>query len=195
VLIQKKISGIMNFTKPFYKKTFGLIIVLFCLGINMSFAQDDEIIKDKLYAKRGFFNTKIYRNGIILPADKILTLYYNEAVYSAQKKYVVSRYLLPAGPVFVAGGFYLGYDAIKGTPMQINIDGKVVDYTVRPIGQLIGGLAVFAIGVCLIEYSNEFKATSVNIYNKKFDVNKIPRRASVNFGLTPSNGLGFVAKF
>ena len=51
---------------------------------------------------------------------------------------------------------------------------------------------VFAVGVCLIEYANEFKATSVKLYNN--GLNKAKKR-EISFGLTPSLGVGFKAKF
>ena len=79
--------------------------------------------------------------------------------------------------------------------MQTEIDGKLYTYYVRPIQELLGGLAVFAVGVCLIEYANEFKGNSVDLYNEKMK-NKIKSKGiETKIGFTPSGNLGVYAKF
>jgi hypothetical protein len=95
-----------------------------------------------------------------------------------------------AGPPIIAGGLYIGYDAIKGVPKQVYVDGELVNYTKRSITQLIGGIGVFVVGICVMEYGNEFKQTSVDLFNnaksKERNVSKL------SLGITPEGGFGLV---
>jgi hypothetical protein len=161
----------------------------FCLIFPfLSFSQDDStnISINLLTSKRIFLNTKIYENGIKLNSKQIVSKFKAENLTKANRKYVVSKYLLPTGIALTSGGLYLGYDAIKGIPKQVEIGGKIYDYKERSIFQLLGGLGAVAVGVCFIEYSNEFKNVSVDLYN-----HKLKPDLKLKVGLTPSNNYGF----
>ena len=177
------------------KIKFTILIVtyflLFVLIPQVIVAQNDSL-KQELVAKRVFLDTKIYSEGKLMRPSKIRKLYAESGSNKLNKLYNKSTYFLYPGPVLVAGGIYLGYDAIKGVPKQILIDGTNYKYKERSIFQLLGGIGVFAVGVCLIEYANEFKANSVMLYNNGL---KKSQKKEISFGLTPNLGVGFVAKF
>jgi hypothetical protein len=170
-----------------------LFLFLMSMSI-LSQAQDSSFVTAVTY-KRGFMDTKILHLGVKTSSKTILKLYENEKAQSSIKLYKRARYFLPAGPPLVLGGIYLGYDAIKGTKMQTYVDGKLYTYYVRPIEQLLGGIAVFAVGVCLIEYANEFKATSVDLYNEKLKNKSKSKELDLKIGYTPSGSFGLYANF
>lgn len=172
--------------------TLKLSCFLFCFLFFKDIAAQKDSLKQELFAKRAILDTKIYREGKLMTPSKIKKLYAESGSNKLNKLYSRSNYFLYPGPVLVAGGIYVGYDAIKGVPKQILIDGTVYKYKERSIFQLLGGIGVFAAGVCLIEYANEFKATSVKLYNN--GLNKAKKR-EISFGLTPNLGVGFKAKF
>lgn len=160
----------------------------------LSRAQDSSFVATVTY-KRGFLDTKIMHLGVTSSSSNILKLYEQEQAQKSIKLYKKSKYFLPAGPPLVLGGIYLGYDAIKGTKMQTEIDGKLYTYYVRPIEQLLGGIAIFAVGICLIEYANEFKATSVDLYNEKLKNKTKSKNLDLKIGYTPSRNFGLYANF
>lgn len=164
-------------------------LAIFCLTFTLqSFSQDDSTKNSTnlLTSKRVFLNTKIYENGIKLNSKQLVSKFKAENLTKANRKYVVSKYFLPTGVAVTTGGIYLGYDAIKGIPQQVEINGKIYDYKERSIFQLLGGLGAVAVGVCLIEYSNEFKNVSVALYN-----HKLKPDLKLKVGFTPSNNYGF----
>lgn len=170
-------------------------IILFLVTISMvTKAQDSSFVAAMTY-KRGVLNTKILHLGTVIKQKEILSLYSNEDAKKSIQLYKKSKYFLPAGPPLVLGGVYLGYDAIKGTKMQTEVDGKLYTYYVRPIEQLLGGIAIFAVGVCLIEYSNEFKAKSVDLYNEKLKNKAKSKELDLKIGYTPSRNFGLYANF
>lgn len=170
-------------------------LLLFFITINLfANAQDSSFVAGMTY-KRGILNTKIFHLGSIIKQKEILGFYMNDNAKKSIQLYKKSKYFLPAGPQLVLGGFYLGYDAIKGTKMQTEIDGKLYTYYVRPIEQLLGGIAIFAVGVCMIEYANEFKAKSVDLYNEKLKSKAKSKELDLKLGLTPSRNFGLYANF
>lgn len=178
---RKKIVTLIN-------TVFILLFVFFSKGI---MAQNDSL-KQELFSKREILNTKIYRDGKLISPSIVKKLYVESGSIKSNKLYNRASYFLYPGPALVAGGLYLGYDAIKGVPKQILIDGTIYKYKERSIFQLLGGIGVFAVGVCLIEYANEFKSTSVELYNRGL---KKAQKKELSFGLTPNMGVGFIAKF
>ncbi len=170
-------------------------LLLFLVTISLyAKAQDSSFVAAMTY-KRGILDTKILHLGTAMKQKEILGLYSNENAKESIQLYKKSKYFLPAGPPLVLGGIYLGYDAIKGTKMQTEVDGKVYTYYVRPIEQLLGGIAIFAVGVCLIEYANEFKAKSVDLYNEKLKNKAKSKEFDLRIGYTPSRNFGLYANF
>jgi hypothetical protein len=173
-------------------KIFFLLIISLLGGY--CYGQDSTFVPSVTH-KRGFIDTKILHLGVRANSKTILSLYQQADAQKSIKLYKKSKYFLPVGPPLVLGGIYLGYDAIKGTKMQTEIDGKLYTYYVRPIEQLLGGIAVFAVGICMIEYANEFKATSVDLYNEKMNIKGKNKKVDVSLGFTPSGGVGLYTKF
>jgi len=170
-------------------------LLFFLVTISMfTKAQDSSLVATMTY-KRGILDTKILHLGTVIKHRDLLRLYSNEDAKKAIQFYKKSKYFLPAGPPLVLGGIYLGYDAIKGTKMQTEIDGKLYTYYIRPIEQLLGGIAIFAVGVCLIEYANEFKGTSVDLYNEKLKNKSKSKELDLKIGYTPSRNFGLYANF
>jgi hypothetical protein len=149
----------------------------------------------ELTTQRGFLDTKVLKNGIRLSPSQTKKLFYNDRSFVSMRKYNFSKYLLYAGIPSVAGGSYLAYDAIKGTRMSIVENGQTLVYYKRPIFQLMGGIALFTVGVCLIEYNNEFKRTAVTIYNNKVKDTKKAKDFNLKAGVSPSGNMGLYASF
>lgn len=170
-----------------------IILIISLLG-TICFAQDSTFVPTVTH-KRGVIDTRILHLGVKASSKTILDLYQQADAKKSIKLYKKSKYFLPIGPPLVLGGIYLGYDAIKGTKMQTEIDGKLYTYYVRPIEQLLGGIAIFAVGVCMIEYANEFKSTSVDLYNNKLNAKAKDKKVGVSLGFTPSGKVGLYTKF
>jgi hypothetical protein len=189
VFPENKLQIIINIeTKP--NKMPFVLKFTFCLLFlsKIVFAQEDSIS-----FKRRFLDTKIYKNTIVFPATKVLKYYNLYDAKAALKEYKKSRVFLLASPFLIGGGIYLGYDAIKGTPKTFtDVDGKVYPYTIRPIFQLLGGIGVFATGVCLFEFSNEFSEKSVHLYHKKIAKKSA---TALTFKLDTTKGLAFRLEF
>lgn len=166
-----------------------LVVCFLCFGV-LTFAQTEPT--ELIVARRDFLDTKILKNGVLLKPKQAKDLFYNTKSYPSLKKYNFSKYLMYAGVPCVLGGTYLSYDAIRGTRMSVVENGQELVYYERPIFQLIGGIAVFTVGICLIEYNNEFKATAVTLYNNKV---KTTKDIKVKVGLMPSGKVGLYASF
>jgi hypothetical protein len=173
----------------------GLKKGLVYLFIFISFLATAQSEPSVLTTRRGFLDTKVLKNGIRLSPSQTKKLFYNDRSYVSMRKYDFSKYLLYAGIPSVAGGSYIAYDAIKGTRMSIYENGVELVYYKRPIFQLMGGIALFTVGVCLIEYNNEFKQTAVTIYNNKVIDTKKAKEFNIKAGLSPSGNVGLYASF
>ena len=172
--------------------TFILILTLF--KSLKAYSQDTSFVAN-LTHKRGFIDTRILHLGVKSSSKNTLDLFGQADAKKSIKLYKKSKYFLPMGPPLVLGGIYLGYDAIKGTKMQAEVDGKLYTYYVRPIEQLLGGIAVFAVGICMIEYANEFKAKSVDLYNESLKNKQKADKLDLKVGFTPSGNIGLYANF
>jgi hypothetical protein len=179
-------------------KNFFFIIILFFTISKSGFAQHSNFsLSDTLLASRKAFTTTIYENSRKLTDDRLALLLQPSIKWS--KKFTISRILLPAGPVVAIGGIYLAYDAIKGTPMQAEIDGVTYPYTVRSLPKLLGGIAIFVGGMSMIESANETKTNAVNWYNgylsTEIENNKTSLNTELRFGIQDSGRIGLVVKF
>lgn len=172
-----------------------LFSLLFALIILKTQAQDTTSNVNVLSYKRRFLNTQILKNEVVLTKKNILDLYITEGATKSLKLYKKAKYFLPVGPPLVLGGIYLSYDAIKGEKRVAEIDGVSYTYYIRPIKQLLGGIAVFAVGICMIEYANEFKGTSVNLYNQKIKDKNSSSNLDLKVGFTKSGNIGLIANF
>ena len=172
-----------------------LLSLFFVLIITKTRAQDSTNVVDVLSSKRTFINTQILKNQTILSKKNIRELYVAEGAIKSLKLYKKANYFLPLGPPLVLGGIYIGYDAIKGEKRVAEIDGVFYTYYIRPIKQLLGGIAVFAVGICMIEYANEFKGTSANLYNQIIKGKNPSANLDLKIGLTRSGNFGVVVNF
>ena len=164
-----------------------------CFGFGNVLGQSTPPLQWECHRK--VFNSIITKNGDIQYSKMILENYRNENAFKSIQLYKRSKIFLPASPVFVLGGIYLGYDAIKGTKKVAYIDGVAYTYYIRPIKQLIAGIGVFAVGVCLLEYSNEFKSRSVELMNEKIKLKPKGSEFDIKLGFTPTGNFGLSAKF
>lgn len=172
------------------------LLILILITVSFAEAQKTDVrLSDTLESKRTFFITEVYLNGGLIKNSKSKQLYNNLGVKESKQLLNKSNILLLSSPVLVGGGIYLVYDAIKGTPMLAYIDGVAYPYSVRPIKNVIAGLGIFAIGICLFEYSHEFKAKSVELYNNKLKGSKRAQNIKLDFGIIEDNRLGIRAKF
>lgn len=186
-----------NTPKHVIKKFILLITLLFAVCIGGSAQQPNLSESDSLFANRKAFTTNVYGNSIKISDDRFALLLQPSKKWS--KKFTISRILLPAGPVVAVGGIYLAYDAIKGTPMQAEIDGVTYPYTVRSLPKLLGGIAIFVGGMSMIESANETKTNAVNWYNgylsTEIENNKTSLNTELRFGIQDSGRIGLVVKF
>ncbi|AWV97826.1 hypothetical protein [Arcticibacterium luteifluviistationis] len=174
------------------------VLLLTCLILTSitSFSQSEKpVFVDSLSAIRNFMQTDVYRNGIKLKKDKFSSLLLGNSKW--YKKNKIANIILPAGPIISAGGVYLAYDAIKGVPMVYTEDGVDYPYVVRSLPKLLGGLALFVTGLCLVESANETKANATNWYNQDLMKNLKKKETSfkLNLGISKSGGVGLTANF
>ncbi len=166
-------------------------LLVFCLLIThfVLFAQTNPL---ELTSRRDFLDTKVLKSGLLLKPYEVKKLFLDSRSNASYTKYNFSKYLLYTGVPCVAGGVYLSYDAIRGTRMSVVENGVELVYYKRPIFQLMGGIALFTAGICLIEYNNEFKATAVTLHNKNL---KSTKPVNVKVGVLPSGNVGLYASF
>ncbi len=146
----------------------------------------------ELTSRRDFLDTKVLKSGVLLKPYEVKKIFSDSRSNASLKKYNFSKYLLYTGVPSVLGGVYLSYDAIKGTRMSVMENGVELVYYKRPIFQLMGGIALFTAGICMIEYNNEFKATAVTLHNKNL---KNPKPVNLRVGVLPSGNVGLYASF
>lgn len=170
------------------------MVLVSMLVAELGFGQQQQQLP-LLKARRGVFSSKILRNNTLMSSGEVINTFEKEKSYKSTSLFKKSKVFVMAGPPVMATGIYVAYDAIKGTKMSINIDGVNVVYYKRPIVQLLGGIATFVVGGCLMEYGNEFKFRAVEIYNNKLISTDKAQKITFKAGLTPSNGLGFYAQF
>lgn len=182
-------------------KKFDKIIFVFYLSLGISigvprvsFSQNSDST-NILIAKRVFVNTKIYRNGIKISDKKVTEMYLEKGMKKPISLINRSKYFIPSGCGLMAGGVYMAYDAIKGTRMEVEIEGKTYVYYKRPIFQVLGGIAVFSLGVSLLEYGNEFREKSVNIYNNSNKKKTSKNEFDLNLGFTSNDRFGLKLEF
>jgi hypothetical protein len=170
------------------KSTFySWLLVLLCLC--QVFAQNSK--DETLSTARAFFHTKVYSNQTLLSRSGLNHRFAGQAFRASRNEIRKSNYCMIAAPLGVIGGGYLAIDALRGTSKSVTIEGEAYRYTVRPIRQLVVGLGLFATGVCLLEYANEFKTAAVTKYNNKVNAKGL----SFHFSVSPSKGIGLMAKF
>ncbi|MBX2952653.1 MAG: hypothetical protein KF870_09110 [Leadbetterella sp.] len=152
------------------------IIILLLLFTGSLAAQDTA---DTLTVKRGIFISGVYRKGVRLNNTMLLDLYAKNKAYDAEKQLKHSRFMLPTGAAVSVAGFAVSIHALAGKKHSVYVDNVEYTYYKRPIMNLLGGIGMIAAGVCLMEFGNDKKIYSVDLYNKKkkYDV------------LTPSIGL------
>lgn len=170
-------------------KALGILLLTLILVVENANAQQLREL-DSLYAVRKVFDTKIYNQGIKLSPSTIKATYGSNNYFKSNRLYKRGSIMVFAGPPIIAGGLYVGYDAIKGVPKQVFVNGELVNYTQRSITQLIGGIGVFVVGICVMEYGNEFKQTSVDLFNMA--KNKERNVSKLLLGITPEGGFGLV---
>lgn len=172
-----------------------LILTFLFISPNAVFSQSKDLKKktsDTLTFRRVFLNTRVYQNGTWLSNAKVKALY--KYTWQPKIKFNWGTYMKPVGPVVVLAGVYLAYDAIKGVPASATVDGKTYDYTIRSLPKLLIGLGLVVGGGSMIESSNELIQHSVEIYNQSKKTKKTSAIQKVDFGLTPSNQIGFMMK-
>jgi hypothetical protein len=167
------------------------VLVLIFISISKSKAQTPNL----LTSKRVFLDSKILNNGEPLRNYEVKQLFKKSNDFKALRKFNLAKPFLYTGVPTVLGGIYLAYDAIKGTKMSVVENGQTLVYYKRPIFQLMGGVGLFTVGICLIEYSNEFKMDAVNIYNAKNANQNKGKISHIKAGILPSSNVGISVGF
>jgi hypothetical protein len=173
-----------------------LLINLLMLQTFVVFSQTQkpqvtESVKDTLYAKRVFLGTKIYKNSIHLSNSFVKSTLKLDS--HANTKYTWGKIIQPVGPLVTVGGIAL---MVKGLTPQYNdviIDNVKYTYAERSLKNTLLGLGISALGLCLIESSNELIQHSVDIYNDS--VRNRKHKVSYQWGITPEGNIGIAMKF
>ena len=146
---------------------------------------------DTLTAKRKIFSSAAYHNGSRLNNAMLFDLYARSKAYDAEKKLKSARLLIPAGAGLSLAGLALSVHALAGIPRTEVVNQVEYTYFKRPVVQLIGGVGMIAAGICLMEFGNDKRMQSFNLYNrkKKYDA----RHAAI--GLNEHGRLGLKFSF
>ncbi|GAB3279102.1 hypothetical protein GCM10027347_53660 [Larkinella harenae] len=122
-------------------------------------------------------------------------------------KYRWGQILQPVGPLVSLAGVAVAYNGLKGhkeisyvrgprTPTNANPSDVKVEYTVRSLPKILGGLGLFVSGICLFELSHELIAKSARQFTVRYSYsNKRMPPKLVKLGLTTSGNLGLEAQF
>lgn len=181
-----------KFNKIYF--SFLLSMVIFFGFPHFTFAQIGDS-SNVLTSKRVFVNTYIYQNGIKISDKKAVEMFLDKGLQKPVSLINRSKYFIPSGCGLMVGGTYLAYDAIKGTRMEAVIEGKTYVYYKRPIFQVLGGIAIFSLGVSLLEYGNEFREKSVNIYNNSNKKKTSKSEFDLNLGFNSNDRFGLKLEF
>src|SRR5690606_25029233 len=111
--------------------------------------------------------------------------------YDAEKQFKSSRLLTPAGAGISLAGLALSVNALMGTKKTEVINNVEYTYFKRPVVHLLGGVGMMAAGICLMEFGNDKRLQSVNLYNKK---KKYDAR-NATLGLNEQGHLGLKLSF
>lgn len=122
---------------------------------------------DTLTAKRKIFTSAVYRNGVRLNNSMLFDLFAKSKAYDAERQMKHARILIPAGAGVSAAGFALSINALIGTKKTAVINNVEYTYFKRPVVNLLGGVGMIAAGICLMEFGNDKRIQSVDLYNKK----------------------------
>jgi len=142
------------------------IIILSLLLILTGQAAAQETA-DTLIAKRNVFSSSVYRKGARLNNSMLFDLYAKSKAYDAEKQLKNSRILVPLGAGVSVAGLALSIHALMGTKHTAVIDNVEYTYFKRPVINLLGGVGMMAAGICLMEFGNDKRMQSVDLYNKK----------------------------
>lgn len=140
---------------------FALVLILGSFGLQ---AQN---LNDTLTFNRKIFNSAVYLDGGWKPNKDLKKIYIKNNAFSSERLLRKHRVMLPFGAATAALGLGLGIDALVGTKKSAVINNVEHTYYERPIFQLLGGLALIAGGICVIEFGNDAKVKSVKEYNAK----------------------------
>lgn len=146
------------------------------------FAQNQ--VTDSLSYQRGLFASKAYKLGVKQDNAKLKYLYKKNSNFKAERLLNKSKVMLPIGAATSVAGVALGVDALIGTKKSVIIEGTQHNYVERSIFQLLSGVALFASGICIMEFGNDAKIKSIETYNKKRNLNgKVGFTKSGNVGI------------
>lgn len=137
-------------------------------------------VADTLTVKRKIFTSSAYLNGTRLNNQRLLTLYSKNGSFNAERQLRQSRIMLPAGAVVSVAGLALSVKTLAGEKMTAIINNEEYTYYKRPIAHLLGGIGMVAAGICIMEFGNDKKNLSVDLYNKKKKHNSLEARVGWN---------------
>lgn len=146
---------------------------------------------DSLTYKRSIFTSSVYLNGIKQSNKKLTIKYKQSNAFESERLLHRSKILLPIGAATTVGGFAVGIDALIGTKHTAYIDNVEHTYYKRPIFKLISGIGLIAAGICIMEFSNDARIKSTQVYNQKIKSNA----TKVSFGFLPSGNAGIRLDF
>lgn len=159
-----------------------LLVIMFFVS-SASFGQNPS---DTLAYKRHIFTSTVYQNGVKLSNKKLNAKYRQNNSFESERLLHRSKIMLPVGAAITIGGFATGIDALIGTKHSEYIDNVEHVYYKRPIFQVVAGIGLIAAGVCVIEFGNDAKVKSTQVYNKKIKNNS----SKTSIGFLPSGNMG-----
>jgi|GEM_PF-6288870 len=161
---------------------------------------------DSLQARRGLLTTRLYANGQLLTNRTVREAF--RSYPKALTPYHWGRGLRPVGPLLALGGLAVGYKGIRGEAASALVRGTKtpsdpypadvrVDYRVRSLPTVLGGLGMLISGLVLIEISNGLTARAATTFNAGVRASGRSHfhLEQVYLGPSPSGGVGLVATF
>lgn len=146
---------------------------------------------DTLTVKRRVFTSTAYRQGVRQNNSMLYDLYAKSKAYDAERQMKHARVLTPAGAAVSVAGLALSINALIGVKKTTVIDNVEYTYFKRPVANALGGVALLAAGVCLMEFGSDKKEQSVDLYNKK----KKHDALTTSVGLNKEGRLGLKLSF
>ncbi len=190
--------------KPYFLLLCGMISYS-CIASNMISTQDFfakqflahnfmALHHDTLVCQRVLLDSRIKSGENKLSKNEIIKLYIS--VPEAKRTFKKSNYIMAGAGLFTLSGSFLTVNALKGKPGSKTIEGIDYNYTVRSLPKLLSGLVLTGTGLCLIEFSNELKHTSVEIYNsQKLGLTNRSITIKSDFGLFANGNIGLKLSF
>lgn len=170
-------------------------LLFICATLLAFSARAQQPSPDTLSRVRKLFQTDIYMHNVKLSKARFSQNLVKSIKWSNKNR--MANAMQIAGPLVSAAGLGLAVDALVGTKMQANVDGKTYPYVKRSLPELVGGIALVVTGFCLGQSANDIKMNASEWFNEQAikDYEKKQTSFNLKLGIGSSGGIGLVAKF